>query len=94
MQLNRAIAVSVMIVIVFAVLAGYVAGQRQVPTLTVGQSEELLRSLDLSYATSLRAGSASCVVFFVRVTRQSLRVTPNAGERAADELAQMQGNPL
>lgn len=37
-----------MIVIVFAFLAGYVAGQRQVPTLTVGQSEELLRSLDLS----------------------------------------------
>jgi hypothetical protein len=46
MQLNRAIAVSVMIVIVFAFLAGYVAGQRQVPTQTVGQSEELLRSLD------------------------------------------------
>jgi quercetin dioxygenase-like cupin family protein len=48
MQLNRAIAVSVMIVIVSAFLAGYVAGQRKVPTLTVGQSEELLRSLDLS----------------------------------------------
>ncbi len=36
MQLNRAIAVSVMIVIVFAFLAGYVAGQRQVPTLPSG----------------------------------------------------------
>ena len=43
----RAIAVSVMIVVVFAFLAGYAAGQRQVPTQTVGL-EELLRSLDLS----------------------------------------------
>jgi len=32
--------------VVFA--GGYAAGQRQVPTQTVGQSEELLRSLDLS----------------------------------------------
>ena len=31
-----------------AFLAGYTAGQRQVPTETVGQSEELLRSLDLT----------------------------------------------
>jgi quercetin dioxygenase-like cupin family protein len=29
-------------------LVGYASGQRQIPTQTVGQSEELLRSLDLS----------------------------------------------
>jgi quercetin dioxygenase-like cupin family protein len=33
-------------VIVF--LAGYAAGQRQIPTQNAGQSEELLRSMDLS----------------------------------------------
>lgn len=33
---------------IVAFLAGYTAGQRQVPTETVGQSEELLRSLDLT----------------------------------------------
>jgi len=32
----------------FVFLSGYAAGQRQPPTQTVGQSEELLRSLDLS----------------------------------------------
>jgi len=35
-------------VVVFAFLAGYAAGQRQAPTQTVGQSEELLRSIDLT----------------------------------------------
>jgi quercetin dioxygenase-like cupin family protein len=32
----------------FTFLAGYAAGQRQVPTQNVGQSEELLRSIDLT----------------------------------------------
>ena len=36
------------LVIVLIFLAGYAVGQRQVPTQTVGQSEELLRSIDLS----------------------------------------------
>jgi quercetin dioxygenase-like cupin family protein len=36
------------IVLVFVFLSGYVAGQRQPPTTTVGQGEQLLRSLDLS----------------------------------------------
>ena len=35
-------------VVVFAFCAGYAAAQRQAPTQTVGQSEELLRSIDLS----------------------------------------------
>ena len=38
----------VTVFVVLAFLAGYAAGQRQVPTQTVGQSEELLRSLDLT----------------------------------------------
>ena len=33
---------------VFAFLAGYAAGQRQAPTQTAGQSEQLLRSIDLT----------------------------------------------
>ena len=33
---------------IFTFLAGYAAGQRQAPTQTVGQSEELLRSIDLT----------------------------------------------
>ena len=33
---------------VFAFFAGYAAGQRQPPTQTAGQSEELLRSIDLT----------------------------------------------
>ena len=32
----------------FVFLSGYAAGQRQPPTTTVGQSEEALRSLDLT----------------------------------------------
>ena len=32
----------------FAFIAGYAAGQRQPPTETVGQSEEMLRSIDLT----------------------------------------------
>jgi quercetin dioxygenase-like cupin family protein len=36
------------VAVAFAFLAGHAAGQRQVPTQTVGQSEELLRSLDLT----------------------------------------------
>ena len=43
---KNAIGVTVALVIVFA--SGYAAGQRQVPTATVGQSEETLRSLDLT----------------------------------------------
>ena len=38
----------VTVFVVLAFLAGYAAGQRQVPAQTVGQSEELLRSLDLT----------------------------------------------
>src|SRR5512145_2456161 len=38
----------VTVFVVLAFLAGYAAGQRQVPTQTVGQSEEPLRSLDLT----------------------------------------------
>src|SRR6266516_2805081 len=34
--------------VVFAFVAGYAAGQRQAPTETVGQSEQLLRSIDLT----------------------------------------------
>lgn len=34
--------------VAFGFCAGYATGQRQVPTQTVGQSEELLRSLDLT----------------------------------------------
>jgi quercetin dioxygenase-like cupin family protein len=36
------------VVVVFAFLIGYAAGQRQVPAQNVGQSEQLLRSIDLS----------------------------------------------
>lgn len=35
-------------VVFFAFLAGYAAGQRQAPSQTVGQTEEVLRTLDLS----------------------------------------------
>src|SRR5215468_9067804 len=38
----------VVLVIVFAFLAGFAAGQRKIPTENAGQSEEQLRSLDLS----------------------------------------------
>ena len=38
----------VVLVIVFAFLAGFAAGQRQIPQQNVGQSEEQLRSLDLT----------------------------------------------
>lgn len=34
--------------VVLAFLAGYASGQRKVPTETVGQSDELLRSIDLT----------------------------------------------
>ncbi|MDA1184446.1 MAG: cupin domain-containing protein [Acidobacteria bacterium] len=43
---GRAIFVTVAVMLVFA--SGYAVGQRQVPTETVGQSEEHLRSLDLT----------------------------------------------
>src|ERR1051325_5635583 len=36
------------LVLTLVFLAGYAAGQRQVPTQTVGQSEQLLRSIDLT----------------------------------------------
>jgi quercetin dioxygenase-like cupin family protein len=46
MSYKRAIFVTVVAMLVFG--SGYAAGQREVPTETVGQSEELLRSLDLT----------------------------------------------
>jgi quercetin dioxygenase-like cupin family protein len=46
MRSTTTIAASTALMLVFT--AGYVMGQRQPPTQTVGQSEELLRSLDLS----------------------------------------------
>jgi quercetin dioxygenase-like cupin family protein len=48
MQLNRSILSIFSIALVIVFLAGYAAGQRQVPTQNAGQSEELLRSMDLS----------------------------------------------
>ncbi len=49
MQRIRTLAVIVGVVVVgLAFLAGYAAGQRQVPTQNVGQSEQLLRSIDLT----------------------------------------------
>ena len=42
----RAILVAAGFMLVF--MSGYVAGQRQAPTTSVGQSEQLLRSLDLT----------------------------------------------
>ena len=38
----------VVLIIVFAFLAGFAAGQRKVPTENAGQSEQELRSLDLT----------------------------------------------
>ena len=46
MSRNRAILVTFGLTVVFA--SGFAAGQRQPPTTTVGQSQELLRSLDLT----------------------------------------------
>jgi quercetin dioxygenase-like cupin family protein len=46
MRLQTGLVGTVVLVVVFS--AGYVAGQRQAPTETKGQSEERLRSLDLS----------------------------------------------
>ncbi len=45
---------SLVIVVVF--MSGYTLGQRQVPTETVGQSDELLRSMDLSTEFDTTAG--------------------------------------
>ena len=45
MSRNRTVSI---LVISATFIAGYATGQRQVPTQTVGQSEELLRSIDLS----------------------------------------------
>ena len=45
---ERRIAAVVAVTIGFVFFAGYAAGQRQVPTQTIGQTEELLRSLDLT----------------------------------------------
>ena len=45
MSRNRTVSILVMSA---TFIAGYATGQRQVPTQTVGQSEELLRSIDLS----------------------------------------------
>ena len=43
---NHVILATIGLTAVFA--SGYAAGQRQPPTTTVGQSEEMLRSLDLT----------------------------------------------
>lgn len=48
MRRARIVAVLVGVTAGFAFFAGYAAGQRQAPAQTVGQSEELLRSLDLT----------------------------------------------
>ena len=40
--------IAAVVVGIFTFLAGYSAGQRQAPTQNVGQSEELLRSIDLT----------------------------------------------
>jgi quercetin dioxygenase-like cupin family protein len=45
---------SIMAALVFA--SGYAAGQRQVPTETLGQSEQLLRSIDLTNELPSTAG--------------------------------------
>jgi quercetin dioxygenase-like cupin family protein len=44
----RTVAAAILVVIVLAFLAGYAVAQRQPPAQNVGQTEELLRSLDLS----------------------------------------------
>ena len=44
----RTVAAAILVGIVLAFLAGYAVAQRQPPTQNVGQTEELLRSLDLS----------------------------------------------
>ena len=44
----RTVATLILIVTAFAFLAGYAVAQRQPPSQNVGQTEELLRSLDLS----------------------------------------------
>ena len=49
MQRTRIMAVcAVVFCLVFAYIAGYAAGQRKPPTENVGQSEQLLRSIDLT----------------------------------------------
>jgi quercetin dioxygenase-like cupin family protein len=49
MRQIRTLAVLIgVLVVVLAFFVGYAAGQRQPPTQTVGQSEELLRTIDLS----------------------------------------------
>lgn len=48
MRLNRMIVFGILAVGLCGFIAGYAVGQRQVPTQTVGQTEELLRSLDLT----------------------------------------------
>ena len=44
--MKRRLIASTVIAVVF--MAGYVAGQRQIPTANKGQSDELLRTMDLS----------------------------------------------
>lgn len=48
--------VSAVGVLVLVFMTGYAAGQRQVPTATAGQSEEALRSIDLSREFDSTAG--------------------------------------
>ena len=53
-RLQIAIVGTVVLAVVF--MSGYVAGQRPAPTQTVGQSEEQLRSLDLTKELESTAG--------------------------------------
>jgi quercetin dioxygenase-like cupin family protein len=54
MSIRNVIVATVVLVVVFA--SGYVAGQRQVPQQTTGQSEVLLRSIDLTNEVPSTAG--------------------------------------
>lgn len=54
MSIRNVFALTGVLVVVFA--SGYVAGQRQPPTQTTGQSEVLLRSIDLTNEVPSTAG--------------------------------------
>src|SRR6187402_1941140 len=54
MPFQRRVLVTVAFVVVFA--SGYATGQRQPPTANVGQSEQALRSLDLTGEMETTAG--------------------------------------
>lgn len=54
MSIRNTIVATAVLVVVFA--AGYAAGQRQAPTQTTGQTEVLLRSIDLTNEVPSTAG--------------------------------------